>query len=500
MINSFLLLAFFTFLLVIRVERNNPYYIWLLLSIGSFLIAFFGYIQYIVGLATGYSINVEYFNEHSNIWVLMCNIRITPQNVVRMINLGALGFVFCFFSYAVLCTQETQIKPKRFPPVWSCVPILLALTLLDPFILRVLFNVARGMGWKWRKFSFYDFTEIMNWCIRIVVFGYAVFGYARLFRDYQKRAIKKAKRRIMVSMLCYMPITILYVLMFHWFPAQLISLRELHAIQQIEKTFVYKPFVQMSVQNKYHPLLVILSVLIFLMSMYFLGTKNVFQRNSYIQPNPAFRTATLQAKIFSHAIKNDLHSIKLLLADLAEVADHSAIDKIEDICNYNIDRMSRLRQTLDIIVINRTLVDVTACMENCLNKVVGITDISIRREYSREDILMAFSDETYLTEVFVCILSNAVEAIQHTGKPGEIAVLIKKRHNELCISISDNGCGVEEENLGKVFDMFYSTKPSSRNWGMGLAYCQRIIQLLNGEIIFSSVKGVGSCVSIYLPI
>lgn len=500
MINSFLLLALFTLLLTVRIERNNPYYIWLLLSVISFLIAFFGYIQYVVGLSTGYSINVEYFNEHSDIWALMCNIRITPQNVVRLINTGVCGFAFCFFSYAVLCTQYTHIKSKRFPPLGVCIPVIVCLILLDPLVLRVVYNVVRRMGWRWCRFSFYDFTGIMNGCIRVVVFGYIVIGYVRLLWDYQKHAIKKAKRRIMVSILCYMPITILYLLMFYWFPTQLISLRELHAIQQIEKMFVYKPFVQMSVQNEFYPLLVILSVLIFVLSMCFMGTKNVFQRNNYKQPNLLLRTANLQAKIFSHAIKNDLFSIKLLLTDLAEAVDHPAIEKIEGICDYNIDRMTRLRQTLDIIVINRTLVDVAACMDNCLMKMLHSPSIVVRREYSPEEILMTLSDESYLSEVFDSILNNAQEAIEQTGQAGEIVVSIKKQYNELCISVSDNGCGVEEENLDRVFDMFFSTKPSSRNWGMGLAYCQRIIQLLNGEILFSSTKGEGSCVSIYLPV
>lgn len=500
MINSFLLLALFTLLLTVRIERNNPYYIWLLLSVVSFLIAFFGYIQYVVGLSTGYSINVEYFNAHSDIWVLMCNIKILPQNVVRLLNLGVCGFAFCFFSYAVLCTQYTQIKLKRFPPWGTCVPIVLCLILLDPVLLRMLFNGVRSMGWKWRQFSFYDFTNIMNWIIRVVVFLYIAVGYGRLIWDYQKHTIKKAKRRVAVSIMCYLPITILYVLMFYWFPTQLVSLRELHPSQQIEKMFAYKPFVQMSMQNKYYPLLVVLSVLIFVLSMCFLGTKNVFQRNNYSQPNLLLRTANLQAKIFSHAIKNDLFSVKLLLTDLADEVDHPSIEKIENICDYNIDRLTRLRQTLDIIVINRSLVDVVACMENCLQKMVIGPDVTIRREYASEDILMILSDESYLAEVLDAILKNAQEAIEQKGGPGEILVSVSKKYNEMCISISDNGCGVEEESLGKVFDMFFSTKPSSRNWGMGLAYCQRIIQLMNGEIIFSSTKGKGSCVSIYLPV
>jgi len=72
------------------------------------------------------------------------------------------------------------------------------------------------------------------------------------------------------------------------------------------------------------------------------------------------------------------------------------------------------------------------------------------------------------------------------------------RREGVLVEVSDDGCGVSRENLGRVFDPFFSTKP--RGVGMGLAIARKIVQGHAGEITMESIEGKGTTVKVWLPV
>jgi len=64
------------------------------------------------------------------------------------------------------------------------------------------------------------------------------------------------------------------------------------------------------------------------------------------------------------------------------------------------------------------------------------------------------------------------------------------------VSIRDNGCGIPDKNLEKIFDPFFSTKTEKSNAGLGLSICQHIVELHQGLITCSSHPGKGSVFSL----
>lgn len=102
-----------------------------------------------------------------------------------------------------------------------------------------------------------------------------------------------------------------------------------------------------------------------------------------------------------------------------------------------------------------------------------------------------------INQVFMNILSNAVQSID--GK-GDIWVSTKKKGLEIIISIKDNGKGIPEKVLGKIFDPFYTTKPVGKGTGLGLSISYGIIEKHNGQILVDSVVGKGTEFSIILPL
>ncbi|UCD72104.1 MAG: hypothetical protein JSW70_03665, partial [Syntrophobacterales bacterium] len=107
---------------------------------------------------------------------------------------------------------------------------------------------------------------------------------------------------------------------------------------------------------------------------------------------------------------------------------------------------------------------------------------------------IAFIDGPLLSEALSLILDNAVEAIDGEGS---INVKLLSKDDFIGIEVSDSGCGIPRENLGAIFDPFFSTKPG--RVGIGLATTHRIIREQGGTIQVVSQQGKGTRFSIFLP-
>ena len=96
--------------------------------------------------------------------------------------------------------------------------------------------------------------------------------------------------------------------------------------------------------------------------------------------------------------------------------------------------------------------------------------------------------------MFQNIVLNAVSAI---GEDGEISLTTRADENGVTVTVADNGPGIPEENIDRVFDPLFTTKPEGS--GLGLAICLNILQCLGGSISVGSEAGKGASFIIQLP-
>ena len=103
-------------------------------------------------------------------------------------------------------------------------------------------------------------------------------------------------------------------------------------------------------------------------------------------------------------------------------------------------------------------------------------------------------------QVFLNLLMNAAHAIS-SGDPmnNSITVKVRGRGSEVHIAITDTGGGIEPEQLQKIYDPFYTTKPVGMGTGLGLSICRNIISSLAGDIEAESTVGVGTTFRVRLP-
>jgi len=68
------------------------------------------------------------------------------------------------------------------------------------------------------------------------------------------------------------------------------------------------------------------------------------------------------------------------------------------------------------------------------------------------------------------------------------------------IRVSDNGCGIPEEHLPRVFTPFFTTKEMGHGTGLGLAICYGVVKMHSGDITVESQVGKGSTFTVTLPV
>jgi two-component system NtrC family sensor kinase len=109
-----------------------------------------------------------------------------------------------------------------------------------------------------------------------------------------------------------------------------------------------------------------------------------------------------------------------------------------------------------------------------------------------------------LNQVFLNLIVNAAHAIYDAGKDsenGEIHIRTEQNDTSAIVRIQDNGCGIPEENLSKLYDPFFTTKEVGRGTGQGLSIAHNIVvDKHGGDIRVHSRIGVGTEFVIKIPI
>jgi signal transduction histidine kinase len=110
---------------------------------------------------------------------------------------------------------------------------------------------------------------------------------------------------------------------------------------------------------------------------------------------------------------------------------------------------------------------------------------------------LLWTEPNQLRQVLINLISNAIQAVK--PDTGRVNVIVAKSGADLVVSVQDNGVGIPRENLAKIFEPFFSTKPPGQGTGLGLSVARGIVESLDGRIEVESQLGAGSTFMVYLP-
>lgn len=139
-----------------------------------------------------------------------------------------------------------------------------------------------------------------------------------------------------------------------------------------------------------------------------------------------------------------------------------------------------------------------------LNSVIKIVrknpdyaDVNIKIETDGKGNLLE-ADEDQLKQVLLNLLNNACESMSESNDK-IINIKLLNNDNNVIAEITDNGCGISQENFGKIFTPFFTTKKIGKGTGLGLAISYGIIKMHRGDISFTSELGKGTTFKLKLP-
>ena len=144
--------------------------------------------------------------------------------------------------------------------------------------------------------------------------------------------------------------------------------------------------------------------------------------------------------------------------------------------------------------------DLSKCIMSAVSKVSIPSHISLKANGLPPGILVRASRE-HLTEVFVNIIMNAVEAIEakETAKSGSIDISIIDEGELVAVNFTDDGCGIPKNSYKDIFKPFFSTKNATDCGGIGLDYVNRIVKSHRGDVHVKSKVGSYTMFQIVMP-
>lgn len=179
---------------------------------------------------------------------------------------------------------------------------------------------------------------------------------------------------------------------------------------------------------------------------------------------------------FSHEFRNSLHTLSLLAHEIT--GDEAKILKGE------IERMNSIMDSLKLL--NRTEVkkeriELRSLMNEALSICKNILPEGVNINQNIDQGFVIAGDPVLLTVVFVNLIKNSIEA-----KAKNINIKGVKKGRDILIEITDDGTGIEEKEISRIFEPFYSKKGQT---GLGLYLVKKIITAHSGNIEVSSKDG-----------
>ncbi len=208
------------------------------------------------------------------------------------------------------------------------------------------------------------------------------------------------------------------------------------------------------------------------------------------------------AKQVAHEIKNPLTPMRLSVQNFERKFDPNDPGINQKVKEYSHTLINQIDTMSSIASAFSNFAKMPAQQNETLNvsRIVKLALDIFNEEYilfssEKEEILAKF-DRTQLIRVVTNLVKNAIQATEAVENPA-ILVAVTEEDGHACLTVSDNGTGISEENKSKIFEPKFTTKSSGM--GLGLAMVKNLVESCNGSIEFTSKLNKGTIFKVRLP-
>lgn len=222
------------------------------------------------------------------------------------------------------------------------------------------------------------------------------------------------------------------------------------------------------------------------------------------------KVANQAIRLALHSFKNRFLAVQMALnmaADEMTALDTAAdkarthLDWARDVCREALAQLDVLHVQAGWLQSSLTVCSWRSLWEEAMHRCKGRSGGVEIEIVDKADGVYVWGDREQLVSVLENLLQNAFDAfaaVERQERAPRIRAVIGKEFEWGYIRIADNGPGIPRMYLRKVFRPFFTTKPSKTNWGMGLAFCHRVVKAHGGYINLRSIPGSGTMVEVVL--
>ncbi|HNY12943.1 MAG TPA: ATP-binding protein, partial [Candidatus Wallbacteria bacterium] len=208
----------------------------------------------------------------------------------------------------------------------------------------------------------------------------------------------------------------------------------------------------------------------------------------------------------AHEVKNPLGIMKISASSLSDaLSEKPKLKEVANFINKEIDKLNNFVSELLDFARDREIQSVPSDISNLLNELVERGNLYAKSEGKNVAIILSMpaskitvmADPDQLSRALLNIVINAIDSISKE-KEGKIEIgLSEKKDQTVEITITDNGCGIDESQIKKGIEPFFTTK--KKGTGLGLVVTQQIVEKHGGKLAISSKINEGTKLGVYLP-
>lgn len=226
--------------------------------------------------------------------------------------------------------------------------------------------------------------------------------------------------------------------------------------------------------------------------------------------NESLAQMTTMAAGVAHEIKNPLASISIYLQLMDKMMEKNGsmtreeAKKYLDVVSEEVDRINKIAVDF-LYAVKPMKVNLAICNVNdIVKKTVSVVSAELKekgiafKQHLAVSLPKVLADSSLIQQSILNLINNAMQAMPEDRKDPAITVSTFMENDMVKISVADNGCGMTEEQMSKIFEPYYTTKSSGT--GLGLTVLFKIMKQHEGDVTVSSTPGVGSEFTLQIPV